>query len=143
MKTVIMKFLIYGAVGMPVAIFAGALSNVPYVSSVIWNLYLLYILIDIGWVIKNVSARKKYIIYMTIIIGTMISLSVLGNIFGFRTYVTSETENTIWDALGTTIAFAVIIGVLIKVTIDNKAKYPAVKWLYVPIFAWSIGALIM
>lgn len=145
MKTVIKKIIIYNIVGLPVAIFVAFFgeSSTPYVSAIIIYLYLLFILLDIGWSIKSKSARKKYIIYMAIIVSAITLAVVLGSIFGSATYAGLEAENTAWDALVVNIMFSGIVGVFVKIVKDNKEKYPAVKLLYIPIFAWGFGMVIV
>jgi len=145
MKIVIKKLILYNIIGIPALILAAFfdMSDVPYVSTIITYLYLAFILFDIGRSIKSASARKKYIVYMAIIIFTTVLLTVLGNIWGFNTYVSTETENTILDALSVSIIFSVIIGIFIKIIKDNKEKYPAVKLLYFPIFIWGVAVIPM
>ena len=144
MKIVAKKLIKYGIIiGIPVSILAALFEGVSHISTIIIYLYLFYILFDIGWSIKSKSARKKYIIYMGVIVSVIALLTILGNIFGFKTYVSSETENTILDAASVTVIFAVIIGIFIKIIKDNKEKFPAVKLLYIPTFAWGIGAILV
>ena len=135
MKIVIKKLIKYSLIGIPVQfLMAGFhIANVPYASTIFSLSFLLYILFDIGRSIKSESARKKYIIYMGIIMGEIILLSILGNVFGFKTYVSSETENSFLDALSASIIFWTITGILIKIVYDCKNKYPAIKLLYFPI----------
>ena len=132
---VIKKSFIYGVVGIPFQFFAAffQVSGLYFISIAIIYIYLLGVLVHIGWSIKRKSARKKYIIYMGIVVFQMILLSVLGGIFGFKTYISSETENTLLDAISVFIIFGTMTGILIKIVRDSKKEFPAVQWLYFPI----------
>jgi len=132
---IIKKGFFYGIIGIPFQILAAffQVSALCFISAIIMYIYSLGVLTHIGCSIKRKSARKKYIIYMSIIIFQMILFSVLGDIFGFKTYISSETENTLLDAISVFIIFATIAGILIKIVRDSKKEFPAVQWLYFPI----------
>jgi uncharacterized membrane protein YhaH (DUF805 family) len=141
-KIVFKKMVKYGIViGIPVTVLIAffEVSGAPYISTILMYLYLFYIIFDIGWSIKSKSARKRYIIYMGIFILIVVLLTVLGNIFGFRTYVSSETENSLLDAISTFIILGTLTGMLIKIVHDCKKQYPAVKLLYFPISVFGLG----
>jgi hypothetical protein len=131
----IKKTFFYGMIGIPFQILVAFFqdSELFYMSTIIMYLYALGVLFHIGWSIKRKSARKKYIIYMSIVIFQMILLSVLGDIFGFKTSISSETENTILDAISVFIIFGTILWILIKIVRDSKKEFPEVQWLYFPI----------
>jgi len=132
---VIKKSFLYGIIGIPFTILAAIFDTAEtyYISSIIVYLYSFGVLFHIGWSIKRESARKKYIIYMSIIISQMVLFSVLGEVFGFKTYISSETENTLLDAISVFIIFGTIAGILIKIVRDSKKEFPVVQWLYFPI----------
>lgn len=135
-KIVIKKIFFYGIIiGIPITILAAIFDKpeTSYISTIIIYSYIFFILFNICWSIKNKSARKKYIIYMGIVVLQIILLSVLGKIFGFKTYVSSETENSLLDNLSVLILFGTITGILLKIVHDCKKEHPLVKWLYFPI----------
>ena len=106
-------------------------------------IYLLGVLIHIGWSIERKSARKKYIIYTSIIIFQIILLSILGDVFGFKTYISSETENTLLDAISVFIILGTLVGILIKIVYDSKKEFPVVQWLYLPITIIFITLIVL
>jgi len=141
---IIKKGFFYGVVGIPFQILAAFFqaSELYFISTFIMYIYSLGVLTHIGWSIKRKSARKKYIIYMSIVIFQMILFSVLGNIFGFRTYISSETENTLLDAISVFIVFGTILSILIKIVYDSKKEFPTVQWLYFPITMIVIALIV-
>jgi len=144
-KLILKRILFYNVIYVAATILLVMISGDGFELYMEWLSILLglVILIDIGRSIKSKGARKKYIIYTGIIVFTMALFVVLGNIFGFKTYVSSETENTVWDMLSVSVIFSVIIGIFIKIIIDSGKKYPLVKLLYFPVFVWGLGAIIM
>ena len=142
-RQLIKKFIKYGIIGTPLYVIAAVadISGMHYISEIIIYLYLFYVLFDIGWSITSTSARKKYIIYMSIIIMQIVVLSTLGEVFGFKTYISSETENSLLDAISVFIIFGTITGILIKIVHDCKKEYPAVRLLYFPISMMVLGLI--
>jgi len=142
---VIKKTFFYSTIGIPFAFVAAFLrvSELHLISEIIIYSHIFFVLFHIGWSIKRKSARKKYIIYMSIVISQMILLSVLGEIFGFKTYISSETENTLLDAISVFIMFGTILGILIKIVHDSKKEFPDVQWLCLPIITIAIALIII
>ena len=138
-KYILKKFFIYNAIYILAMILSWMFSDSFIPICLAWFV----ILFDIGWSIKSKTARIKYIIYMSTFIVVIVLLSVLGNIFGFKTYVSSETENTIFDAIAASIGLGTVAVILFKIIHDCKEKYPAVKWLYVFAIPWSIFAIVV
>jgi len=143
---VLKRGFFYGVViGIPFTILAFVFytAQIYHISTIIMYLYSLFVLVHIGYSIKRKSARKKYILYMSIIISQIIILSILGGIFGFSTYVSSERENTLLDVIAVSIVFGTILGILITIVRDSKKEFSAVKWLYFPITMIIISLIIM
>jgi len=134
-KTIIKKIIIYGIIGLPVQILQAYFyeTDLHYISAILFYSFVFFVLFDIGRSIKNKNARKRYIIYVSIVVLQVVLITVLGNIFGFKTYVSPETENSLLDALSVFILLGTITGILIKIVYDCKNKYPVVKVLYFPI----------
>jgi len=92
------------AIGLVVAFLSSFLEVEGYswLSAAIIYLALCALLVDIGWLIKNKHVRRKYIIYVSVIIGQIVTMLIISEITGV------PTVNTWLGTIGANAIFATI-----------------------------------
>ena len=89
-------------------------------------------LIELGKPIKDISLKRKYNTCIIVFVSQIVVFSLIGAILKLE-------ENSIWGLLSSFVVFSTLIGFLLKIIKEHKAKLSVIK---IPVFGGSVVGLL-